>query len=305
MKTNLVRQVLFPLVAAMIWGTAFVAQSVCAPLVPPFAFNALRSAIAVAFLLPVSRAFDTAAKRRGDPPPKTDRRALALGGVLCGICLSAAANLQQAGMSDASAGKAGFITAFYVVLVPVFGLFLRRRAGAQIWAGVAFAVAGLYLLCIKAGEGFALQTADIFLVFCAVAFALQIMVIDHFVQKVDGIRLSIVQFAVTALISAGLALAFEDVDWNGVWRCALPILYMGVMSSGVAYTLQILAQKGSNPAVVSLLFSLESVFSVLAGAVILGDKLTGREYLGCALMFTAVILAQIPHRKHLASVGKV
>lgn len=305
MKTNLVRQLVFPLVAAMIWGTAFVAQSVCAPFVPPFAFNALRSVIAVAFLLPVSRLFDAAARKRGEPPPKTDRKALLLGGVLCGIFLSAAANLQQAGMSDASAGKAGFITAFYVVLVPVFGLFLKKRAGAQVWAGVVLALGGLYLLCIKAGEGFVLQTADIYLMLCAVAFAMQIMVIDHFVQRVDGIRLSAVQFAVTALISAVLALVFETVDWDGVWRCALPILYMGVMSSGVAYTLQILSQKGSNPAVVSLLFSLESVFSVLSGAVILGDRLTGREYLGCALMFAAVVLAQIPHRKHLASVEKV
>ena len=295
MKNSFVRQVIFPVLAALIWGTAFVAQSVCANIVPPFAFNALRSVIAVAFLLPLSRVFDAAAAKRGELA-ETDRRMLLRGGVLCGVILAVCVNLQQAGLADTSAGKAGFITAFYVVLVPVFGIFLRRRAGLRIWVSVAIAVAGLYLLCIKAGEDFvsSLQLSDVYILLCAVFFALQILCVDHFVQRVDGVKLSCIQFAVAGVISAALSVCFETVDWNGVARCILPILYMGVFSSGVAYTLQILAQKGSNPTVVTLLFSLESVFSVLAGAIILGDRLSGREYLGCVLMFIAVILAQIP-----------
>ena len=295
MKNSFVRQVIFPVLAALIWGTAFVAQSVCANIVPPFAVNALRSVIAVAFLLPLSRVFDAAAAKRGELA-ETDRRMLLRGGVLCGVILAVCVNLQQAGLADTSAGKAGFITAFYEVLVPVFGIFLRRRAGLRIWVSVAIAVAGLYLLCIKAGEDFvsSLQLSDVYILLCAVFFALQILCVDHFVQRVDGVKLSCIQFAVAGVISAALSVCFETVDWNGVARCILPILYMGVFSSGVAYTLQILAQKGSNPTVVTLLFSLESVFSVLAGAIILGDRLSGREYLGCVLMFIAVILAQIP-----------
>ena len=295
MKNRFVRQIVFPLIAAMIWGTAFVAQSRCAGLIPPFVFNALRSAIAVMVLVPVALVFDGAAQKRGEPR-KSDRKALLVGGALMGVALSISANLQQAGIAEASVGKAGFITAFYVVLVPVLGIFLKKKAGVRIWVSVALAVAGLYLLCITAGESLlsSLRVSDIYLILCAVFYAVQILLIDHYAQKADGIWLSVVQFAVTAVLSGLLSLCFERVDWANVLRCVWPLLYVGVMSSGVAYTLQILAQKDSNPTVVTLLFSLESVFSVLAGAVLLGDRLTGREYLGCALMFSAVILAQIP-----------
>lgn len=299
MKNNFVRQVIFPLLAALIWGTAFVAQSMCADHVPPFAFNALRSAVAVPFLLLLTLALDGGARRRGEAPPKTDRRALLIGGICCGAILALAANLQQAGIADTAAGKAGFITAFYVVLVPVLGIFLRRRTTLQVWISVVIAAVGLYLLCIKAGEGFYLQPADIFLILCSVSYAVQIYCIDYFVQKADGVRLACAQFFWTAVFSAVLSLIFErdSFTWAGVGQCVLPLLYVGIFSSGIAYTLQILAQKGSNPTVVTLLFSLESVFSVLAGAVILSQRLTGREYLGCVLMFAAVILAQVPLKR--------
>ena len=298
MKSSFVRQVIFPVLAALIWGTAFVAQSVAADSIPPFAFNALRSFIAVAFLLPLSRVMDAAARRRGEPAVKTERKGWLIGGVCCGAILALAANLQQAGIADTSAGKAGFITAFYVVLVPVFGIFLGRRTSVQIWIGVALAAAGLWLLCIKAGEGFTLQPADIFLILCAVSYAVQIYCIDYFVTRVEGVKLACGQFLWAGIFSTVLSLLFEDASWwPNLGQCILPVLYVGIFSSGVAYTLQILAQKGSNPTVVTLLFSLESVFSVLAGAVILGDRLTGREYLGCVLMFAAVILAQVPLRR--------
>ena len=294
MDNRFVRQNILPVLAALIWGTAFVAQSVCAPYVPPFVFNAIRSFIAFVLLIPISRAFDAAARRRGRQPEKTDRRALIVGGICTGAFLAVASNLQQAGLADTSAGKAGFITALYVVLVPVLGIFLKRRASRQVWVSVLIAVAGLYLLCIRAGEGFSLQTSDSYLLLCAFFFACQIMSIDRFGAKVDGIKLSCVQFLVAGIISAVLSLLFETVDWSAVLRCIWPILYVAVFSSCVAYTLQILAQRGSDPTVVTLLLSLESVFSVIAGAAILGDRLSGREYLGCLLMFLAVILAQVP-----------
>jgi len=297
MKNNILRQNVFPVLAAAIWGTAFVAQSVCTDYVPPFAFNALRSVIAFVLLIGVSRIFDGAAHRAGRTPEKTDRRALVLGGVCTGVFLAVASNLQQAGLADASAGKAGFITALYVVLVPVLGVFLKRRASAQTWVSVVIAVAGLYLLCIRGGERFSLQTSDVYLLLCALFFACQIMSIDHFGAKVDGIKLSCAQFFVAGVISTVLSLLFETVSMANVLRCVWPILYVAVFSSCVAYTLQILAQRDSDPTVVTLLLSLESVFSVLAGAILLHDRLSGREYFGCVLMFAAVVLAQIPLKR--------
>ena len=220
------------------------------------------------------------------------RRDLVIGGVCCGVVLAVAANFQQAGLADTAPGKAGFITALYVVLVPVLGIFLRRRASLPVWLGAVLAVGGLYLLCIK--EGFGIEASDLLVLCCAFVFALHIMVVDHFVQRVNGVELSCVQFLTAGVVSALLSLIFEQQDFAGIWQCILPILYVGVFSSGVAYTLQILAQRDSDPTVVSILLSLESVFSVLAGAVILGDKLSGREYIGCVLMFAAVVLAQMP-----------
>ena len=297
MKKSSLRQNVLALLAAVIWGSAFVAQSVAAPHVPPFAFNAIRSLIAFVLLIGVSAAFDRSARRRGREPVPTDRRALILGGICTGVFLAIASNLQQAGLSDTSAGKAGFITALYVVLVPVLGIFLKRRASGRVWLSVLIAVAGLYLLCIRAGEGLHLQTSDAYILLCAFFFACQIMTIDHFGTRVDGVKLSCAEFLVAGLISTVLSLLFETVDWSAVMGCIWPILYVAVFSSCVAYTFQILAQQGSDPTVVSLLLSLESVFSVLAGAVILHDRLTGREYLGCLLMLVAVLLSQLPAKR--------
>ncbi|MBR1497384.1 MAG: DMT family transporter [Oscillospiraceae bacterium] len=298
MKQNVVRHVIFPLLAALIWGTAFVAQSICARYLPPFAVNALRSAIAVAVLTPLSLGFDALRARNGERA-KTDWKRLALGSLVCGLFLAAGTNLQQAGLADTSAGKAGFITAFYVVLVPVFGIFLKKPSNLRIWISIVLVALGLYLLCIPAGERFALERGDTFLILCAVFYALQVLSVDRHAQRVDGLKLSIGQFLVAGTISALLSVCFERGAWSlpGLRRCVLPLLYIGVMSSGVGYTLQILSQKGGNPTLVSVLFSLESVFSVLAGAVVLGDRLSGREYLGCAVMFCAVILAQLPGGK--------
>lgn len=293
MKTNKLKQNLFPLLAAFIWGTAFVAQSVSTDYVQPFTFNAARAFIAFFVLLAVNALFARGRRRSGqaDPAPGS-RRDLVLGGLCCGLLLAVASNLQQAGLSDTSAGKAGFITALYVVLVPVLGIFLKKRASLQVWASVAIAVVGLYLLCIK--EDFSIQPSDLYVLLCALVFSLHILCVDHFARRVDGVKLSCAQFLVVFLLSGAGALALEEPSLSALAQCAWPILYVGVFSSGVAYTLQILAQKDGDPTIVSILLSLESVFSVIAGAVILGDRMSGREYTGCLLMFAAVLLSQVP-----------
>ena len=306
MKNRFIRQNALPILAALIWGTAFVAQSVAAPVVPPFAFNAIRSLIAAAVLLPIARGFDRAELRRGRTPVPSDRRHLWIGGALCGGFLAAAANLQQAAMADTTAGKAGFITALYMVLVPVLGVFLRKRTRGKTWLSVLIAVAGLWLLCFRAGAELTLKTADAELLLCAFFFACQIHCIDYFGADVDGVRLSCVQFLTAGVISAALSAMFETVQWSGLRQCVWPILYCALFSSCIAYTLQILAVKDAeDPTIPSLLFSLESVFSVLAGAVILGDRLSGREYLGCALMLAAVVLAQLPARGRAGQQGRL
>ena len=297
MNNRFLRQNIMPLLAALIWGTAFVAQSVSANIVPPFAFNAIRNWIAAGVLALGILIYDRTAQGRAAPRWANDRRALALGGLSTGFFLAVASNLQQAGLAEPAAGKAGFITELYVVLVPVLGIFLKRRASGRVWLSVLIAVAGLYLLCIRAGEGLHLQTSDAYILLCAFFFACQIMTIDHFGTRVDGVKLSCAEFLVAGLISTVLSLLFETVDWSAVMGCIWPILYVAVFSSCVAYTFQILAQQGSDPTVVSLLLSLESVFSVLAGAVILHDRLTGREYLGCLLMLVAVLLSQLPAKR--------
>ena len=298
MKVNRIRQNVFPVLAALIWGTAFVAQSVSADIVEPFTFNAARSAVAFVFLLVLCAVLRR--RRRRDFAGSAEvrphaRRDLILGGLCCGIALTLATNLQQKGLETTTSGKAGFITALYIVIVPVLGLLFRRRVPRAVWIGVVLAVAGLYCLCIT--EDFSITGGDLYILLCAFCFSAHILVIDHFTQKVDGVELSCGQFlVVTALSLLGMALT-EDPSLAALAQCAWPILYVGLFSSGVAYTLQILAQKDSNPTVVSLLLSLESVFATVAGALILGDRMSGKEYFGCLLMLAAVVLAQLPERK--------
>ena len=301
MKVNRIRQNVLPLLAAFIWGTAFVAQSMAAGHVGPFTFNAARSVIAFFFLLGLCVIRRIWQSKAGMTPASTPK-ALMIGGICCGTALAVASNLQQKGIETTTSGKAGFITALYIVLVPIAGLFLKRRVGIKVWAGVALAMAGLYCLCIT--EGFSIAVGDFYLLGCAVCFTVQIMCIDHFAQKVDGVELSCAQFFVVSIISTVGMFLTETPTMEAVSTCLWPILYVGVFSSGVAYTLQILAQKDSNPTVVTLLLSLESVFATIAGAVILHDKMSAREYLGCALMLFAVVLAQLPEKAQTKEEGK-
>ena len=301
MKHNQVRQVVFPILAAFIWGTAFVAQDLCADSIGTFAFNATRYFVAVLALLVVIAISDRAKKNKPAltaEEKKAANKQLWLGGLCCGVALAIASNFQQAGLvAGTDAGKAGFITALYVVLVPVFGLFFKRKVSLPVWIAVVCSVVALYLLCIK-GD-FSLAAGDLLSLVCAVCFAVHILVIDHFTAYCDGVKLSCLQFLFAGIISAVCMFLFEDVDFAAIWSCILPLLYVGIFSCGVGYTLQILAQKDSNPTVVTILLSLESVFAVIAGAIILHQQMTAREYIGCVVMFVAVILAQIqfPEKK--------
>ena len=295
MKYNQMRQVVFPILAAFIWGTAFVAQDLCADSIGAYAFNATRYFIDVLALLVVILISDKLKKNKPTltaQEKKAANKQLWLGGLCCGAALAIASNFQQAGLvAGTDAGKAGFITALYVVLVPVFGLFFKRKVSLPTWIAVVLSVVALYLLCIK-GD-FSLAPGDLLVLVCAVCFAVHILVIDHFTAYCDGVKLSCLQFLFAGIISTICMFIFEDVDFAAILSCALPLLYVGIFSCGVGYTLQILAQKDSNPTVVTILLSLESVFAVIAGAIILKQQMTVREYIGCAIMFAAVILAQI------------
>lgn len=295
MKSKL-RSTLLPLLTALIWGTAFVAQDVCAEDIPPMTFNAIRFFIAVLFLLAVKavlkRIKRPAAAPAGEGERRTARRRLVRAGLLCGAALALASNLQQAGLEmGLDAGKSGFITALYVVLVPLGGLLLGKKLPAIFWAALPLAVAGLYLLCISGS--FTIAPGDLLTLLCAAAFTVQILLIDRFAGELEPISFCIAEFVTASVVSAAGALIAEKPEFALVMKHALPVLYVAVFSCGVAYLLQIIAQREGDPAIVSLLFSMESVFSVIGGAIILGQSMTLREYAGCALILAAVLIVQI------------
>lgn len=298
---NRVISVLLLLITALIWGIAFVAQSVGTDYVGPFTFLASRSLIAGIALLPLVLARRAHRKKESDMTglsaknPKNSRM-LWIGGIVCGGALMVASSLQQIGIADTSVGKAGFITAMYIVIVPVLGIFLRKSISFFVWIGVGLATVGMYLLCMT--ESFSLARGDFFLLLCAVCFSIHILAVEHFSTRVDGVEMSCVQFFTCGILAAIAMLIWEQPSFQTILGAWLPILYAGLLSSGVGYTLQIIAQKNVPSTLASLLMSLESVFSVLAGWLILKETLSVRELIGCALVFVAVILAQLPSGKH-------
>lgn len=300
MKKGQMKNSLLLFLTAFIWGVAFVAQSVGGDQVGCFTFNGVRSVIGAAVLLPVIAFLDKQKKKElgeeGFAAQKGDAKTLLLGGLCCGLMLCIASNFQQYGISFTTVGKAGFITALYIIIVPVLGLFVKKKVGIKIWIGVALATAGLYLLCMTS-EKFSISKGDLLVLVCAGFFSLHILIIDHFSPKCDGVRLSCIQFFVCGVISLAAAFIFESPNMKAILAGWMPILYAGVMSCGVAYTLQIIGQKNMDPTVASLILSLESVFSVLAGWVILNEKLSSREIFGCVLMFAAILFAQLPEKK--------
>ena len=282
------------LLTAMIWGAAFVAQTVGMDYVEPFTFQACRSFLGCLVLLPVIAVMD----RRGNakkPQTPADKRFLLISGCLCGLFLFAACSLQQLGLQYTTAGKSGFITSLYIILVPIFGLFFRQKVKPWVWISVALAVAGLYLLCGSGGMG--IGKGELLTLGCSVAFTFHILFIDRVSAKVDGVRLSCIQFFVCGLISALVMVCIETPKPDAIAQCWLPIAYAGILSSGVAYTLQIVGQAYTEPTVASLLMSLESVFAMLFGWLLLDQALSTPELLGCALVFAGVILAQLPGKK--------
>lgn len=292
MKAEKLKNSLLLVLVALIWGVAFVAQSEGAKDVGPYTFNAVRMIIGGLVLLPCIKIMDAFKAKEPNAPREKGGRTLWLGGLCCGAALFLASTLQQVGILYTTAGKAGFITALYIVLVPVLGLLFGRKTGAAVWISVALAVVGMYFLCMTGS--LSLGRGEALCMLCALFFAVHITVIDHFSPNVDGVRMSCIQFFVCGGLSAVLMFLFEKPDIHKIVSAWLPILYTGVLSSGVAYTLQIVAQKNVNPTVASLLMSLESVFSALAGWAILGQGLSGRELFGCVLLFAAIILAQLP-----------
>lgn len=314
MKKTQIRNSFLLLLTATIWGTAFVAQSVGMDYVEPFTFTFARSIIGGLVLIPCiwflrklkERENKAVSGATAGAEIKTGAAATAgrplisktewIGGICCGLALCAASNFQQIGISYTTVGKAGFITALYVVIVPIMGLFFRKRASFLIWICVALSVAGLYLLCMTEGS-LTLAYGDFLVLICAILFSVHIMVIDYFSPKGDGVVMSCIQFFVCGILSGIVMLFTENPSFENMMAAKMPILYAGVLSSGVAYTLQIVGQKDMNPTVASLILCLESVVSALAGWLILGEALTTREFLGCVLMFAAIVLAQLPMPK--------
>ena len=288
-----IKSSLILLLTATIWGVAFVAQSVGMEYIGPFTFNAIRCVLGGLVLIPVILVLKKKKETGAENQEKEDKKTLWAGGIACGVILCIASNLQQFGIMEASVGKSGFFTALYIVMIPVIGIFIGKRPGIKLWFCVALAVVGMYLLCMKDGS-FTIERADIMLLLCALAFSFHILVVDYFSPKVDGVKMSCIQFFVCGVLSAVGMLFTETPDISNLQAAWLPLLYAGLLSCGVGYTLQIVGQKGINPVIASLIMSLESVISALAGWVILGQVLSPKEILGCVLMFVAIIITQIP-----------
>ena len=281
------------LLATVIWGSAFIAQSVGMDYIGPFTFQAVRCGLAVAFLMPLIFLFDKDKKNywRNWKDAKLWKT-----GIVCGIALYIAAGLQQVGIIYSTAAKAGFITAMYIVIVPILGLLFRKKPPVTAWISVAIAVAGLYLLSCTGVDG--INIGDICLIICAIAFAVQITLVDRLAAQLDGLRLNCIQSFVCAVLSAINMLMTESVSLDNILSCWLPLCYAGILSMGVAYSLQIIGQRHVDPTPASLIMSLESVFAALFGWLLLHEVLNTPELLGCLLVFVAVILSQIPVKKN-------
>ncbi len=294
-KVNLKNPLLLT-IAAAIWGFAFAAQSEAMDYIGPFTLNCIRNVIGAVVLVPVIFVTDRYEKNRGNGCKKEERaenkRLLLTGGICCGLLLTVATNLQQLGIKYTTVGKAGFITAIYIVLVPVAGLFLKKKCGLTVWISVGLALAGFYFLTMIGESSF--TKGDIFVLLCAIVFTGHILCVDYFSPKVNGVKLSCLQFLVCGLLSGIVMLCRESLVPTDIVKAWAPILYTGVLSCGVAYTFQILGQKNYNPAVAALIMSLESVFSVLGGWLVLHETLSPSEGLGCILIFAGIILSQIP-----------
>ncbi|MBQ9921567.1 MAG: DMT family transporter [Clostridia bacterium] len=297
MKKTQFKGVIILLLTAFIWGSSFVAQSVGMDSVDAFTFNGVRTLLGAAVLLPFIFIKDMLAKKKLSPEERKgykifDRKTLIYGSVL-GVILCIATNLQQFAFYHSDSGKIAFITAFYMFFVPVFGLFIRKRVPFITWLCVAGGCVGMYFLCIDPSTSAEINPGDILAFICSIFFALQILAIEKFAPDVDGIKLSCIQFIVSGLISCILMFIFEEPNVGNLLNAAVPLMYSGFMSCGVAYTLQIVGQKYTEATLASLIMCLEAVFGVLCGAVLLHEILSGREIFGCIIMFISIVLSQL------------
>ena len=275
---------------ALIWGFAFSAQRFGAQYLKPFWFNGIRFALGSISLVPL-----IVYRKKQKNTVQNSTKYLLVAGILCGICMFAGASLQQIGIETTTAGKAGFVTGLYVVLVPVIGLLMGRKTGRMTWLAVIIAVLGLYLLTVT--ENFTIGKGDLIVLAGSLFWAFHILIIDHFSQKTDPLELSSLQFAVCSFLSLVIALFMEEISAGAVKNAMIPILYGGLCSVGIAYTLQVVAQKDAEPSQASLILCLETVFSVLGGMLLLKEEMTLRNVCGCVLMFVAIVIAQLPLRK--------
>lgn len=292
---NPVKGTIYLFITVLIWGSAFIAQSVGVDLIEPFTFQTARGALAVPFLVVVIWFFDKAKPGKSSYVRNWMDPGLWKAGFLCGLALFAASGLQQIGLVYTTAGKAGFITSMYIVLVPVLGLLLGQRPSPAAWFGVATATVGLYLLSCAGVES--INIGDICLILCALFFAVQITLVDRFADGMDGLRLNCIQCLVSTVLSAVAMFLLESPDWKLILECWLPLVYAGVASMGIAYTLQILGQQHLDPTPASVIMSLESVIAAICGWLLLHETMTAWELTGCVLVFAAVLISQLPEKK--------
>lgn len=285
-QINQLRGSLLLLLTSMIWGAAFVAQSAGMDYIGPFTFNGLRMLMGAAVLLPF-----LLKRRTGAHTNASERKMLLRGGILCGVALFVGSTLQQIGIVDTTAGKAGFITAMYVVLVPVMGVFVGHKQPWLVWLGVALSAVGMYFLCVH--ESLSLNRGDLMVLAGAVGFSFHILLIDRYSAHVDGVKLSCLQFFVAGVLGLVFMFLFETPQISQIFAAWLPLLYAGVFSCGVAYTLQILGQRDTDPTIASMILCLEAVFSVVFSWFLLGERLSAREIFGCVMIFAAILLAQL------------
>ncbi|MBR4777045.1 MAG: DMT family transporter [Lachnospiraceae bacterium] len=282
------------LLTALVWGTAFVFQRVGMEKIEPITFSAARMALAAVMVGAV--AYLTRRKKKYSAGEQKEyNKNTVIGGVVCGSLLAIASILQQAGLVYTTAGKAGFITAMYMLMVPIFAyIIFKKKSSWWVWLAVLLGVVGMYFLCIT--DGFTLSNGDALVALCAVVFTFHILSCDHFTRKGDSITISAIQFATATVISTVIAFIAETPTWEGIVSALVPIMYCGIVSGGIGYTLQMVAQKYTEPGIASLLLSMESVFALIAGVILLNESMSTRELLGCIIMFVAIILVQIPKR---------
>lgn len=297
-KSNIKGNVIL-MITALIWGTAFVAQSVGMDYVGPFTFITARYIVGGLFLIPCIYLLDRINKKPVRESGKDDKKTLVTGGFLCGTVLFTASCFQQIGIQYTTVGKSGFITALYIIIVPLLGILFKKRVSVKVWISVVISLIGLYLLCMN--ESFSISRGDFLILMCAFCFSIHILIIDKYSSLVDSVRMSCIQFFVAGLLGVIPMFIFENPQIKDMLNACSSILYTGIMSSGIAYTLQIIGQKYTSPVLATLIMSIESVFAALSGWIILGEVLSLKEYIGCCLVFSAIILAQLPDRKKIYS----